>query len=241
MFYINDTMSKKLAHAMKYNVVYHTFKQNLYRKINLEKIIDDCATFSFENESYEFQLVLLYPLDQEFVNERDLEQKITNFYNDVLKVDSDAFLFKIDSIEIARQQAQANQPYLISFKGTVIGEYLETKLTTIVDLLIILLESYFICVQSKQLKPIYFELNERVVINLLSEFQDPVKWRFFTLGNVASTYITNDVASALIEDIESTKAFDSLSKAIKILFKPVLKVAEVVFVQTISFVFSAFI
>ncbi|MEY2829583.1 MAG: hypothetical protein RIQ33_1441 [Bacteroidota bacterium] len=223
---------------MKYNIVYHTFKQNLYRKINLEKIIDDCATFSFEHEDYEFQLILLYPLDQEFLNERDLEQKITNFYNDVLKVDSDAFLFKIDLIEIARQQAQANQPYLISFKGTVTGKYLETKLTTIVDLLVILLESYFICVQSKQLKPIYFELNERVVINLLSEFQDPIKWRFFTLGNVASTYITNDVASALIEN---TKAFSSLSEAIKILFKPVLKVAEVAFVQTISFVFSAFI
>ena len=226
---------------MNYNIVHYTSKKNFVQKINFEKVIDDCTTFTFENENYNFQLILIYPSNQEFLNEQDLKRKIANFYNNVLKVNNHALLFKIDSVGIGRQQVQFNQPYLISFKGIVSGEHLETKLTTIVDLLIILLESYFICIQGEQLKPIYFELNEQVVIDLLSGSQDSIKWNFFTLGDVAGTVINNDVVGALTEDIMSTEVFSSLTEVVEVVVEPVLNVAEFIFVETISFVFSLFI
>ena len=234
---------------MDYNIVYHTAKKNLDRKINLENVIDDCATFSFENENYKFQLIFLYPLDREFLDKHDLEQKIANFYNNVLKVDSYALLFKIDSIGIGRQQVQPNQSYLISFKGTVSGKYLETKLTTIVDLLVVLLESYFICIQSEQLKPIYFKLNGQVIIDSLFESQDSVEWKIFTpedliylLGDVTSTVTTNNIVTVLTEDsIVSAEAVSSLTEVAEAVVEPLSEVAEVVFVEIISFIFSLFI
>ncbi|MEM8721532.1 MAG: hypothetical protein AAGE84_19930 [Cyanobacteria bacterium P01_G01_bin.39] len=70
-------------------------------KVELEVVSNNLATFFFEDyEDHNFRLVLSYPQSREFLNKRDLKEKISEFSSLVLKIEQYALLFRVNYVSI---------------------------------------------------------------------------------------------------------------------------------------------
>jgi hypothetical protein len=123
----------------------------------LEIVAQNQSEFAFANYTESFRLVLSYPLKREFVSRQDLIEQIGEFNSRVLKIDSYALLFRIDSVAVG----ELADCFLISFTGSMCGEYAEANSLEIVSLLNTLLASYFTCVRESELLPLYLQINEQ--------------------------------------------------------------------------------
>ena len=150
-----------------------------HKKAHLEKSKNIHINTFLKDDKYKFKVNFFYPVNQEFLDEQDLKSKITNFYKVILKDNNNTFNFEIDAIGIGNQFVKSKQKYLISFEGTASREYLEIGTNTIVEMLANLLETYFLCIQKEQLKPIYFRFDEQILIDLSSDFQDSMSCSYW--------------------------------------------------------------
>jgi uncharacterized protein len=108
---------------------------------------------------YRFKLIMTYPLGRQFYDKVDLKVKIAEFNSYVLQVEQYAIMFAVDIVEAGT----AKGVYLLRVQGTFSGEYLETKIDEVVQLLILQFENFFDIMQKGELKPVYFEIDGQVV------------------------------------------------------------------------------
>lgn len=171
---------------------------------NLRVVIRDRSQFLFENYDRDFKIILLYPGDREFQNEDDLNYKIAEFHNLVLKLEQYALLYKVHTVKLGKQNIAGTLNYLIAFEGTVSSEYLSVKATEIVNILIILLESFFTCIRLEEFSTIYFELNQQIVIDTeLFEVEQVTNWQTFKAQALAHLLldVTNVVTEVTVREI----------------------------------------
>lgn len=125
-----------------------------------EAIALSTSRIKLEQFEHQFKLILAYPLKREFYSKEEFKKKIALFNKAVLEVEQYTILYRINRVEIGT----IDQYYLIRFSGTTSSVYLENKVDEVVGLLISQLEGFFNAVQSREFRPLYFELDGQVLI-----------------------------------------------------------------------------
>jgi len=115
---------------------------------------------SISDYEHSFKLILSYPVDREFLSKEDFTQKIAEFNRSVLQIPQYTLLFKVNEVEVGKVDGF----YLLRFSGTTSGEYLETSVDEVIELLTAQLEGFFLVANQREFKPLYFEVDGQTVI-----------------------------------------------------------------------------
>jgi hypothetical protein len=168
--------------------------------IPLETLQCNTETLRFNGYDHRFKLALSYPLSEEFADSEELREKIAEFNTVVLKPDSAAIMYQVDTVLVGTYE----QSYILGFTGTTASEYLEVRTDEIVQLLTVALEGYFLCIKKGELKPVYFEVDGQVVFapTVATEgvpvgFNGGDFWRFLGDAIFWDPYVVSDLAEAL--------------------------------------------
>lgn len=113
-----------------------------------------------EDYEHRFKLILSYPISREFLSREDAIRKIADFNRSVLQIPQYTILFKVNEVEIGTIE----DAYLLRFTGTTSGEYLETSVDEVIQLLTAQLEGFFLVASKNEFQPLYFEVDGQAII-----------------------------------------------------------------------------